>query len=163
AGAQFGAQRCDRGKLPGSKSLISDAGSWCSLVSTLDCQSRGRGFKSRRARHYLHRISVALKSLIVRLLSVMPRVGLVADPLASPRPPRPPTSSPARSTGSTVMRRSSHSSCAPRVPEAPSALRVEASSTTSNAEPAPIQQEARHEREKRARSWPRVRAWAHVV
>ena len=26
-------------------------GSWCSLVSTLDCQSRGRGFKSRRARH----------------------------------------------------------------------------------------------------------------
>src|SRR5439155_13257960 len=25
-------------------------GSWCSLVSTLDCQSRGRGFKSRRAR-----------------------------------------------------------------------------------------------------------------
>src|SRR2546422_2428711 len=29
-----------------------DAGSWCSLVSTLDCQSRGRGFKSRRARHF---------------------------------------------------------------------------------------------------------------
>ena len=28
------------------------AGSWCSLVSTLDCQSRGRGFKSRRARHF---------------------------------------------------------------------------------------------------------------
>ena len=28
-----------------------DSGSWCSLVSTLDCQSRGRGFKSRRARH----------------------------------------------------------------------------------------------------------------
>src|SRR5438445_7254279 len=30
----------------------SGAGSWCSLVSTLDCQSRGRGFKSRRARHF---------------------------------------------------------------------------------------------------------------
>ena len=28
------------------------SGSWCSLVSTLDCQSRGRGFKSRRARHF---------------------------------------------------------------------------------------------------------------
>ena len=28
-----------------------ETGSWCSLVSTLDCQSRGRGFKSRRARH----------------------------------------------------------------------------------------------------------------
>src|SRR5262245_48574091 len=28
-----------------------DSGSWCSLVSTLDCQSRGRGFKSRRPRH----------------------------------------------------------------------------------------------------------------
>ena len=41
-----------RGTLPKSKSLISVAGSWCSLVSTLDCQSRGRGFKSRRARHF---------------------------------------------------------------------------------------------------------------
>ena len=56
AGAQFGAQRGDRGKLAGSKSLISDAGSWCSLVSTLDCQSRGRGFKSRRARHSIAKL-----------------------------------------------------------------------------------------------------------
>jgi hypothetical protein len=31
-------------------------GSWCSLVSTLDCQSRGRGFKSRRARHLKPRL-----------------------------------------------------------------------------------------------------------
>ena len=30
---------------------VCPSGSWCSLVSTLDCQSRGRGFKSRRARH----------------------------------------------------------------------------------------------------------------
>jgi hypothetical protein len=51
AGAQFGAQNGSRDTLAGSKSLISKAGSWCSLVSTLDCQSRGRGFKSRRARH----------------------------------------------------------------------------------------------------------------
>jgi len=58
AGAQFGAQRGDRGKLPESKSLISDAGSWCSLVSTLDCQSRGRGFKSRRARHFFHAVAI---------------------------------------------------------------------------------------------------------
>ena len=27
------------------------SGSWCSLVSTLACQARGRGFKSRRPRH----------------------------------------------------------------------------------------------------------------
>src|SRR5262249_3953422 len=33
-----------------------DSGSWCSLVSTLDCQSRGRGFKSRRARHKITRL-----------------------------------------------------------------------------------------------------------
>ena len=33
------------------KPSLFGAGSWCSLVSTLDCQSRGRGFKSRRARH----------------------------------------------------------------------------------------------------------------
>jgi len=51
AGAQFGARNGSRDTLAGSKSLISKAGSWCSLVSTLDCQSRGRGFKSRRARH----------------------------------------------------------------------------------------------------------------
>src|SRR5262245_19045643 len=36
------------------RSLVS--GSWCSLVSTLDCQSRGRGFKSRRARHEITRL-----------------------------------------------------------------------------------------------------------
>src|SRR5438093_8001108 len=40
-----------RGTLADANPLISGAGSWCSLVSTLDCQSRGRGFKSRRARH----------------------------------------------------------------------------------------------------------------
>src|SRR5207302_1618470 len=34
----------------------SGAGSWCSLVSTLDCQSRGRGFKSRRARHFFEEL-----------------------------------------------------------------------------------------------------------
>src|SRR5205807_10041087 len=33
------------------KPSLFGSGSWCSLVSTLDCQSRGRGFKSRRARH----------------------------------------------------------------------------------------------------------------
>ena len=38
------------GRLSSAKQLISDTGSWCSLVSTLDCQSRGRGFESRRAR-----------------------------------------------------------------------------------------------------------------
>src|SRR6266513_866079 len=32
-----------------------DTGSWGSLVSTLDCQSRGRGFKARRARHSTNR------------------------------------------------------------------------------------------------------------
>jgi hypothetical protein len=50
------------GTLPGTVGLHGEAascrvlkfgtGSWCSLVSTLDCQSRGRGFKSRRARHF---------------------------------------------------------------------------------------------------------------
>ena len=38
------------GRLSSAKQLMSDTGSWCSLVSTLDCQSRGRGFESRRAR-----------------------------------------------------------------------------------------------------------------
>src|SRR5262249_26098302 len=41
---------------PHANRLISGAGSWCSLVSTLDCQSRGRGFKSRRARHLIENV-----------------------------------------------------------------------------------------------------------
>src|SRR5438445_13415319 len=39
------------------KPSLFGAGSWCSLVSTLDCQSRGRGFKSRRARHFFHAVT----------------------------------------------------------------------------------------------------------
>src|SRR5262249_48588411 len=55
-GAQSRARFVSRGTLPNANQLISGAGSWCSLVSTLDCQSRGRGFKSRRARHLIREL-----------------------------------------------------------------------------------------------------------
>ena len=43
-------------------------GSWCSVASTLDCQSRGRGFKSRRARH---NFTLWRGSLVAALLALL--------------------------------------------------------------------------------------------
>ena len=63
----------------------SRTGSWCSLVSTLDCQSRGRGFKSRRARHAIKRLEGGGFGRPLRLTLNLPNSpGL----LESPRPVR---------------------------------------------------------------------------
>ena len=43
-------------------------GSWCSVASTLDCQSRGRGFKSRRARH---NFTARRRSLVAALSALL--------------------------------------------------------------------------------------------
>ena len=42
--------RTREGPTLGSRKI--ESGSWCSLVSTLACQARGRGFKSRRPRQF---------------------------------------------------------------------------------------------------------------
>jgi hypothetical protein len=79
-----------RGRIPFANRLISEAGSWCSLVSTLDCQSRGRGFKSRRARHPIQPIRTqpitAAAEDCSGSVSVHPRCRRIRD-LAAHAPP----------------------------------------------------------------------------
>ena len=54
--AQLGERRPYKPEVVGSSpvppTMISFAGPWCSLVNTLACQARDRGFNSRQPRHF---------------------------------------------------------------------------------------------------------------